>query len=172
MSLWELTNEYQALYEMADDEDMEAKADVWFDTMEGLDGEIEQKIDNTTKVVKNLEADASVIRAQAAVFKAEYERLENLAKTKDNAVKRLKRGITEAMLKTGKTKFKTDSFSFWTATTKSVEIDENVDVYTLPPKYLKYKNPDVDKKLLKADIEAGETFDWATLKESTGVRWR
>jgi len=171
MSLWELTNEYQALYEMADDEDMEAKADVWFDSMEAVEGEIEIKIDNTTKVIKNIEADASIIRAQASVFKAEAERLENLAKTKDNAVKRLKRGITEAMLKTGKTKFKTDSFSFWTATTKSVEIEDGVDANFIDDELVKIKR-EIDKTAVKKALEAGEELGWACLKETTGVRYR
>lgn len=66
MTLYELTTQYQALLELAEDPDVDPE--VLADTMDGLDGDIEEKADGYAKVIKSLEA-------QAAGVKTELDRL-------------------------------------------------------------------------------------------------
>lgn len=172
VKLFDLVGDYERLYEMADDPDMEGNAEAWFDTMESIEGEIEDKAVNYYHVIRNLEADAAEIEAKAEAFKEEYERLTAIAATKRNSVKRIKQSLTKAMVLTGKVKFKNDNISFWTATTKSVELSSTLDIDKVPTKYLKFKNPDIDKKLLKEDLTNGMKCDFAKIVENTGVRFR
>lgn len=172
-SLFELVGDYQKLYEMADEPEMEDNAEAWFDTMESIEGEIEDKAVNYYHVIKNIEADVDVVKVKAQAFKAEYDRLMAIAAAKESSIKRIKQNLTNAMVKTGKTKFKNDDISFWTQTTKSVEISPTVDVNKdVSTDYLRFKNPEIDKKLVFEDLKAGKKLGFAKLVENTGVRFR
>ena len=70
-SLYELTTQYQLLLELAEDPDTDIT--VFQDTMEGLEGEIEEKAENYGRVIRELEG-------HAALIKSEIERLTKLMK--------------------------------------------------------------------------------------------
>ena len=53
-TLYELTNDYLTLLDMAEDPDIDEQALI--DTMEGIEGEIEIKADGYARVMKQLEA--------------------------------------------------------------------------------------------------------------------
>lgn len=171
-SLYTLTGDYLKLYEMADDPDIDA--DAWFDTMEGIEGAIEDKAVNYYYMIKNFEADRDAFKAKAAKFKEEAERLETHAKTFDTHIKGLKSRLANAMVATGKTKFKNEEagLTFWTQDTASVKLAEDLDTTKVPVDYLTFKDPDVDKRKVLADLKAGKTFDFAELVTTTGVRYR
>ena len=68
-SLYDLTNDWLMLMEMAEDPDIEE--DVFMDTLEGIEGEIEIKADGYAKVIRQLEHDAEACGAEAKRFKTE-----------------------------------------------------------------------------------------------------
>ena len=103
MNLYELTSEFLQLQQMLEDPDMESQ--LLADTMEAIEGEIEWKADNYAKVIKNMEASIDAI-------KKEQERLSNKKSILEGSIQRLKDNLQNAMYATGKTKFKTDLFSF------------------------------------------------------------
>lgn len=99
MNLYELTNAYLQIQQLIEsDEDYEAVLDT-------IDDEIEVKADGYARVIRNMEA-------QANAFKEEEKRLAVKRKHCEAAVTRLKQNLFESMKTTGKTKFKTDLFSF------------------------------------------------------------
>lgn len=101
-TLYELTGEYRALLEMLEDCD---DPQIVIDTLEGIDGEIEVKADGYAKVMRQLEG-------EAAMLKGEAERLTARRKVIENNIDRMKKALQQAMITTGKTKFKTNLFSF------------------------------------------------------------
>lgn len=101
-TLYELTKDYQALLEMMEDTE---DAQVVIDTLEGIEGEIEIKADGYAKVMRQLEGEVDML-------KGEIERLTGRKKTIENNIQRMKDSLQAAMVATGKTKFKTDLFSF------------------------------------------------------------
>ncbi len=103
MNLYELTSEFLQLQQMLEDPDMDSQ--LLADTMEAIEGEIEWKADNYAKVIKNMEASIDAI-------KKEQERLSNKKSILEGSIQRLKDNLQNAMYATGKTKFKTDLFSF------------------------------------------------------------
>lgn len=102
-SLYNLTADYMEVLDMAQDPDIEPQ--VIADTLEGIDGEIELKAENTTIIMKELEAEVSKL-------KAEEQRLYNRRKSIENNIEDMKKQIYNAMKLTGKTKFKTTLFNF------------------------------------------------------------
>lgn len=102
-TLYELKGEYLQLLEMLEDPEIEEQ--VVLDTLEGIDYELEIKAENYAKIMKELEGNVEII-------KTEQQRLADKKSKLEANIKRLKDNLQEAMIATGKTKFKTDLFSF------------------------------------------------------------
>ena len=102
-NLYQLTNNYETVLNMLYDED--ADEQMILDTLEAIEGEIEDKADNYAKIIKELEAKQSARKEEA-------KRLTESAKVFENRVKALKSNLFNSMKATGKTKFATDLFSF------------------------------------------------------------
>lgn len=79
MSLYDLTTDWQKVYDMED-----LDAETWADTLESIEGEIKDKAVNIGYVVKNLEADE-------AALTAEIKRLQD----KKKAVVKKKQGLKD-----------------------------------------------------------------------------
>ena len=163
-NIYELTQDYLRLLEMA--EDPELDPEVIADTFEGIEGELEIKAENYAKVMKNLEGDI-------AALKAEEERLAKKRKAIENNIKRMKAALQEAMELTGKTKFKTELFSFGIQKNAPSVVIDAADVRDIPEDYLKFKEPEVDKTAIKNAINAGVDFEGlAHLEVSQSLRIR
>lgn len=157
-TLYELTNDYLTLLDMAEDPDIDEQALI--DTMEGIEGEIEIKADGYAKVMKQLEA-------TSANLEYEEKRLMNRRKTIDRNIKRMKQALQDAMVATGKPKFKTDLFSFTIRKNPaSVVIDRET---CIPPEFLIPQDPKIDKKAIKAAIDRGDDITFAHLEQGESL---
>lgn len=164
MTLYELTNDYLRLLEMAQDPDVDEQA--LKDTMEALDGEIEAKADGYAIVLKEL-------ASKEQLLDDEIKRLQARKKTIQNNEKNIKVNLEDAMRMTGKTKFKTERFSFGIQKNPpSVELVEDLDLSLIPDDYLTYAEPTVNKKAVLETLKAGVELGWATIKQTEGVRIR
>ncbi len=134
-NLYELTNNWNTVANMLYDEDVDEK--MVLDTLESIEGDIEDKADGYAKIIKELEA-------KAKARKEEAKRLSDSSKTFENKVKFLKKNLFNTMKETGKTKFTTDLFSFNIAKNgglQKITIDGEV-----PEEYTKITiEPDMDK---------------------------
>ena len=163
-NIYELTQDYLRLLEMA--EDPELDPEVIADTFEAIDGELEIKAENYAKVMKNLEGDI-------AALKAEEERLSKKRKAIENNNKRMKLALQEAMEITGKTKFKTELFGFSIQKNAPSVVIDAADIRDIPEEYLKFKEPEIDKTAIKNAINAGVDFEGlAHLEVSQSLRIR
>lgn len=102
-TMYELTADYLSLLDMMDDP--EIPADVIADTLEGIEGEIELKADGVAKVLREIEG-------RIAAIKSEENRLAERRRRMTETGESLKKRLEDMMRTTGKTKFKTDLFSF------------------------------------------------------------
>lgn len=160
-SLYELTDDYLALLEMAEDPDMDEQA--LMDTMEGIEGEIEIKAEGYAKIIRMLEGDA-------AACDAESKRLRNKKQAIERNIDRMKKALQYSMVQTGKTKFKTALFSFGIQKNPaSVVIDHAGKV---PASYWIPQPPELDKKAIKAYIKENGDVDWAHLEQTESLRIR
>jgi uncharacterized protein YoxC len=135
------------LLELAEDPDIDEQA--FMDTLEGIEGALEDKADNYAKCMRMLEADAKGI-------KAEEERLAKRRKTIESNVSRIKSALQYAMEATGKTKFKTQLFSCTVRNNAESVIIDTDNIRNIPDQYLKFKEPEADKTAIKKAIKEGD----------------
>ena len=158
MTLYELSDDYMNLLTMAEDPDIDPEA--FADPLAGIEGAIEDKADGYAKVMKQLEA-------TSANLEFEEKRLMNRRKTIDRNIKRMKQALQDAMIATGKPKFKTDLFSFTIRKNPaSVVIDRETSI---PPEFLIPQDPKIDKKAIKAAIDRGDDITFAHLEQGESL---
>lgn len=160
-NLYELKENWKQVSDMLYEEEIDEQ--MILDTLESIEGEIEDKADGYAKIIKNLLAssEAKKIEAKALLEKAKAE---------ENRANLLKTKLEEIMKETGKTDFKTNLFSF--------KIQKNgglaplwvtEDFRLIPWDFLK-KEPDNTK--IRELIE-NEEVSWAHLeprKESLRIK--
>ncbi len=156
MTLYELTEQFAYLQSLLEDCDEEQ---IILDTLEGIEGEIEVKAEGYAKVMKGLEA-------QVNGLDEEIKRLTARKKTITNNIDTLKNNLYGAMLLTGKTKFKTDLFSF--AIQKNPPSCEIIG--EVPEKYLIPQEPKVDKKAIIEELKATGDTEFAKLVQGESLR--
>lgn len=151
-NLYELTNNYETVLNMLYDEDVDEQ--MILDTLESIEGEIEDKADGYAKIIKELLGDAEKI-------KVEKQRLDARQKSFENKAKLLKDNLQNTLKQIGKPKFKTELFSFsivGNGGKQALTIDGEV-----PEEYTKtIIENDNDK--IRADLEAGKELPFAHLE--------
>lgn len=158
-TLYSLTDTYRQLLEVAESNDSEAVKD----TLDSLSDAIEDKAENTAKVIRDLES-------QSKAKKDEAQRLRENATSLDNQVRNLKNYLQEQLTLANKTKIKGNLFT--------VSVQNNpVAVYvtdekSVPKKYFTPQAPTLNKKLLKAELKNGLEIEGAELKQEKGLRIR
>lgn len=103
LKLYEIAQEYMQLCEIAEDTDVDAQ--VFEDTLAGIEAELEVKADAYAVILTNLDNDVEKIDK-------EIERLTKMKKTLKSRSDFLKRNLTNTMLLMDKKKFKTDIHSY------------------------------------------------------------
>ena len=148
-TLYELTGEYLMLLDMMDDPTVDEQT--LNDTMEAISGELEIKADGYAKIIKDREALADGLKAEA-------KRLSERRQTIENNVKRMKDALQRSMIATGKTKFKTDLFSFGIQK-NPISIAVDAAIPEIPERFLTHPEPTVNKTALKEALQNGEDLD-------------
>lgn len=128
--------------------------------LEQLQLDRKTKIDNIAVYVKNLEAEAVAIRA-------EEKRLKERREAKERKAERLKNYIKTSMLLQGETKFESARVSMALRNSKAVVVDESKleSVY-----FINKLVQSVDKKAIKAALEAGILVEGAMLEERKNLQ--
>ncbi len=158
--LYEIVGEFKELLEMASEENMDQK--LISDTLEGVEFEFEEKADGYAKVVKMLEGDVEAIDK-------EIKRLTEKKNTIKNNISGIKKNLENAMLVTGKTKFKTLLFGYnIQKNPASVSIDDET---LIPKDFWIEQEPKLDKKSLAAYLKENEV-SWAHLTQTESLRIR
>ncbi|HGY0990848.1 TPA: siphovirus Gp157 family protein, partial [Enterococcus faecalis] len=99
-TLYELSNDYLKVLSLAEELDDGTLKD----TLDSISDSIDLKVENTAKVVKELESNISIVEK-------EIKRLQSRKTTLSNNVKYLKGYLQDEMEKVGKTKIKGELFN-------------------------------------------------------------
>ena len=161
MTLHELTEEYMNLLEMAEDADIDDQ--LFFDTMDGITGEIEYKFDGYGKVISQMAHDVSGLKEEEARLNARRKAIEN-------RIANMKNHLMDTMSVLGTQKVKATLFSFGIQNNPaSVVIDDESKV---PKRFWIEQNPKLDKVAIKELLKGGITCDYAHLEQSQSLRIR
>lgn len=151
MTLYDITGEFLALYELATDENEQ----VFIDTLEGLQGELAVKAAGYTHVIKQLEMEADECDK---VIKAFQEK----KKVRANNVKRMKEAIMGAMDVAGLTELPAGEFTLKIAKNGGVQPMEITG--EVPDNFLKVIY-EADKDKIRQALKDGEELNFAHLEE-------
>lgn len=163
-TLYELTGNYLYLNDLLHDDEADEQAVL--DTLESIEGEIEDKADGYAKIIKQLEYDALALRGEETRMAERRRMLEKRAE-------KLKTTLMESMEITGKTKFKTPLFSFGIQNNPPSVVLDAKDLTKIPEDYLIPQDPKVDKKKLMDELKNGVALDGvAHLEVSRSLRIR
>ena len=163
-SIYELKTEFDKLWMILEEELVDD--DALLGAFETAQEDLAIKLENCCKYIKNQEA---VI----AGLKEEEKRISAKRKAAENAVERLKKLMQIAMTTAGERKLPCGTFTVSIqANPKKVVMDEQY-IENIPDEYLKFAEPEIDKKKLKEHLEAGYDLEGiAHLEQSEGLRIR
>ena len=163
-NLYELNAEFNQLWMLLEDEEVDEEMVIG--AFETATEDLTVKLENCCKYIKNIDA-------EIAGLKAEEERLYARRKAKENAVKRLKELMKLAMTTAGEKKLTCGTFTVSVQNNApSVVMDEQY-IENIPEDYLRYREPEIDKKKLKDHLEKGIAPEGiAHLEVSSSVRIR
>lgn len=158
LSLYALTDEHRLICE----------------AIEEAGGEITPEIEallaiNEQNFVAKAESYAEIIAKYAQLADNAGQRIAQLQQVKkvaENAQKRMKERILEAMLEYGLPKVECGLHKYSVRTSKAVEI---TDEAKLPTEYIKVATS-VDKSALRADLLAGKVVEGAELRENKTIQ--
>ena len=163
-SVYELKNEFNTLWSILEDElaDDEMILGAWEMAQEDL----AIKLENCCKYIKNEEA-------LITGLKEEEERLNARRKAKENAIKRLKALMQDAMTAAGEKKIQCGTFTTSIQNNApSVVVDEQY-IENIPEEYLRIKEPEIDRKKMLEDLKAGKDLEGLAhleVKQSLRIR--
>lgn len=158
MNLYKLTQNYQNVLEIAEQLDAETLKD----TLDSIDEAINDKVENTAYVVKQLDANVAAIDT-------EIKRLQAMKSAQSNNAKNLKLYIQESMEKVGldKVQGKLIKVAIQNNPASVVVTDEKKLA-----KYFVEQPPQLNKTILKEDLKSGIEIDGAELQSARSIRIR
>ena len=170
MQLYEITGRYKALFDEFDDSDIEDEGvlQAYFDTLESIEGEFEEKAENIAVFIKTLNAEAEAI-------KNEKQKLEARMKAKENKAKWLKNYLLNAMNAIGSKKIETAKVKITTRlNAESVKCSDEQNCMEWLMKnnqfdLLGYKPPEFSKSKVKDAINSGLEIPYCELVRTQSV---
>ena len=161
-NIYELTNELSLLWDLMENGELEDE--VLIGAFDVAKEDLADKLEGYCKFIKNLESDIQGL-------KAEEERLNARRKTMENTVTRCKEAMKFALNTAGEKKIACGTFTVSVQNNApSVVLDEQY-LENIPEEYLVPQEPKIDKKKIKADIDAGKDLEGIAHLE-TGVSLR
>lgn len=175
ISLYEMTNDFKTLFDSLDaimenddpELDTEEMSQAWFDTLDGMETEIEEKAANVAVYIKGT-------LAEAEALKAERDKLSARIKAKQNAAERMKHYLLDSMQKMSRNKIETSravislrsSAERVNITDEGGLIDWAKDDHD---EFLRYKSPEIDKTAVKKALQRGEDIPGCRLERTQSV---
>lgn len=153
-TLYELVKEIEDFQFVIDEETGEIMN---FDELDALQLEKNTKVENICLLIKNLRSDAEAYKAEKNSFEQKRKQAENKADRLTAYVQYILAGD----------KFKSSKVSV------SYRKSEKVicpDLLEVEPDYLRYKEPELDKKKIKDAIKAGVKVKGCYMEESLNIQ--
>lgn len=158
-NLYKLTSNYKYVLDLADELDEQTLKD----TLDSIKEPLEEKVDNTAKLIKVLENDAKA-------FKEEEIRIKQRRQTIENNIKRIKERLQYDLENNELDKIEGKTFKVSVQNNPvSVKI---VDEKMIPKGYFVEQEPKLNKKELLEDMKRGEEIFGAELQQTRSIRIR
>ena len=169
MKLYEFKQEFKSLQYLVesdlefDEETGEIKdnSEMIASLFHNLKSDFSEKLDATSYIIKEIIADAELL-------KKESDRLLERSKRLSKNAEYLKQLMQDAIIESGETKVKTLTHNYTIRTSKAVDIYSNISPEDIDRKFTRLMRA-FDKTAIKKAIEAGEELTFATIKENKSL---
>ena len=166
MSLYSIATEYERFLIMLEEGDIPEEA--ISDTLESIEGELSEKVDNIISVIKNM-------RAEAEAIKAEVKELTERARLKQKKAESLLNYINETLARIGMSRYESARHKVSYRKSQALEVaDEDALIDFLATNgyddLLKYEKPSINKTELKLAIDRGVSFPGAEIKKKLNIQ--
>ena len=164
MKLYEIANEYLALTQAIDSDELPEEAIT--DTLEAITAEIEDKADNIACLLKNIAADIDALRTEEI-------RLAERRKAKENAYERLKQYLANTLQSLSIDKIETARNKITFRKSEAVELDEATFIKWAAENrddLLKYSAPIANKTEIKKALKSGAEIVGARLIKNQNIQ--
>ena len=159
MKLYELTEQYNALLALFNSEVIDEQT--FTDTLNALQGDIENKADNIAKLIKSIEHQEDALRQEEV-------RMASRRKAYENHRQGLKGYLEAQMLNMGKEKIKISLFNFYISNnTPALKLSKETEDY--PEKYKRIE-VSLDKRMMMDDIKAGIIIEGEEISQSKSLK--
>lgn len=168
MKLYEYAEDFKALFDslddMSGDEELEQ---AWFDTLESVEAEFDDKAENVIAFIKELNAQAAALKEQEKAF-AERRR------AKEHHAERLKKYLLGCMNTVGRKKIdRPMGCASVRSNAESPQFDSESGFIEWAKRnadeLLRYKEPEIDKAAVKRYLQAGNELDGVSLERSKSL---
>lgn len=160
MKLYELDNEY--LDFIAAVEDGTIPEDAIEDTLEMLNGDYKDKLDNTICAIKNLTGEAKMIDEEIKALTARK-------KAKENSVDYLKSCVSRSMQCRGENSFESARNKVAFRKSERLVIADEATFVEKYPEFVTF-TPEISKTDVKTAVKSGESFDGADIVEVQNIQ--
>ena len=158
--LYELTQNYNNLLELADNPDV--PTEMLEESLNSIDDEIDTKAENIAKVIKSIESDV-------AGLKGEEKRLADRRKSLEGRIDNLKEYVEGSMRAVGKEKIRGKAFTL--GIQKNAPSVDVTNEDAIPEQYFITKR-ELSKKDILAALKKGEEVPGAAIKQTESLRIR
>ena len=159
MTLYEINEQIQNILENCyDPETGEIYDEELMVQYDSLRLQREEKAENVACYIKNLRAESAAIKEEAKKLAARAKSAENKADHLEDYLQYCLQGE----------KLNTTRCAVSYRKSKKVEFDEN-RLFEVPEKYLRYKDPELDKKAVTEALKAGEEVPGCKLVENVSM---
>lgn len=164
-NIYEISNNIQMLLESIEDIENPVSDECIADTLEALDGELEKKINNWCRAIRNITYEIENI-------KAEIMRLNNIKNAKEKEIERMKSILCNVLTKLGYEKYKTSEYSLYGFKSDKLDV---TDKKLVPDEFKKERiSLEIDNAKIKAALNKGQELPFArfTTSLTIGNRYR
>ena len=152
-----MANLYEIDAQIMECVDFETGEIIDVERLEALQMKFDNKVEGIALWIKNLVAEAKMVKEEKDNLAARQKACENKAES-------LKKYLTSAL---GGEKFKTSKVSISYRKSKSVEVE---DITLLDDDYLKFEEPEADKTKIKKALEEGISLEGVLLVEKNNIQ--
>ena len=161
MRLYDLTHNYSEVLNLLEEGGLEPS--VLADTLDSIREPMQQKAENTVKVIQHLENNDLIL-------KKEIDRLQEKRKANQKNVENLKHYLRDSLDMLPEPKVKTALFNIWVQNNPPSLVVNKED--NIPEVFYEPQAPKLNKKALKEALEEGHRIEGVEIKQSRGVRFR
>lgn len=162
MELYKISDNLLVLQTMLDNaQDEDDRIAAIQDTLESVEFDFAEKIENIVKLIRNWEGEVVAIEN-------EKKRLANRADNLNKNIAKLKEYMYGELKRLDRDKVQTDLFTV--SVKKNPKKVVVLDLLSIPVDYLKFQEPQVDKRKIMQDINMGKEVPGAELTQDESLK--